>query len=97
MALIISRKSPKVTMVIGRVNNTKIGLTMSLNKAITIATIIAEPYPSTATPGKIFDNTTTARAVSNNLMISFKFVRFKLNLKIKKTAHTRRFFYKANI
>jgi hypothetical protein len=30
-------------------------------------------------------------------MISFKFVRFKLNLKIKKTAHTRRFFYKAHI
>lgn len=42
-ALIISRKSPNVTIVIGKVKSTKIGFTINLNRAITIATMIAEP------------------------------------------------------
>lgn len=36
-----------------------------------MATIIAEPYPSTATPGRILDKTTTATAVRSNFIISF--------------------------
>ena len=86
IALIIRRKSPKVITVIGRVKSTNIGLTTSRNKAITIATIMAEPYPSTATPGRIFAKITTAKAVSKSFNIKFILMRFKLILKIKKTA-----------
>ncbi len=86
IALIIRRKSPNVITVIGRVKSTNIGLTNNRNKAITIATMIAEPYPSTATPGRIFAKMTTAKAVSKSFINSFIFERFKLNLKIKKTA-----------
>lgn len=43
IAFIISKKSPKVTIVIGSVKITKIGLTINRNNAITIATITAEP------------------------------------------------------
>lgn len=42
-ALMISRKRPKVTIVIGNVSITKIGLTINLSSAITTATTIAEP------------------------------------------------------
>ncbi len=71
MALIINKNNPKVTIVMGKVKMTSIGLTSNRNKAMTIATIIAEPYPSTCTPGRIFAKTTTARAVRSNLIISF--------------------------
>lgn len=71
IALMISMKRPNVMIVIGKVNSTKIGLTISLNRAITIATIIAEPYPSTATPGRILAKITTASAVRSNFIISF--------------------------
>lgn len=74
IAFIIKRKSPKVTMVIGRVKITNIGFTIRRNKAITIATIIAEPYPSTATPERILDKRTTAKAVINSLIRSFIFI-----------------------
>jgi hypothetical protein len=60
-------------MVIGRVKIINIGFTIRRNNAITIATIIAEPYPSTTTPGRILDKRTTAKAVSNNFIISFIF------------------------
>jgi len=50
-AFMTSRKSPKVTMVMGMVKIIKIGFTIAFNKASTTATIIAEPYPLTPTPG----------------------------------------------
>jgi hypothetical protein len=71
MAFIISKKSPKVRMVTGRVRITRIGLTMKLSKLKTTATIIAVIYESTDTFGKMFANTTTAKALSNILIISF--------------------------
>lgn len=70
-AFIIRRKSPRVTTVIGKVRNTRIGLTINLNKARTIAAMMAVPYPSTSIPGSICANTTTATAVNKSLKISF--------------------------
>jgi len=70
-AFIIRRKSPRVTIVIGKVKITRIGFTINLNKAKTIATMIAVPYPSTSIPGSICANTTTATAVNKSLRISF--------------------------
>ncbi len=79
------RNSPNVTMVMGSVKSTSIGLTSNRRSAITIATIIADPYPSTETPGKILANITTANAVRSNLIISFiLFNFFDWRLKIKK-------------
>lgn len=43
MALMISKNNPKVTIVMGKVKMTNIGLTSNRSKAMTIATIIAEP------------------------------------------------------
>lgn len=43
IALIIRRKSPKVSMVIGRVKITNIGFTINRSNAITTATMMAEP------------------------------------------------------
>ena len=40
-ALMINRKSPKVTMVMGRVKMTKMGLTKKLSRLSTMATSIA--------------------------------------------------------
>ena len=67
----MSRNSPNVMIVIGNVRITKIGFTINRSKAMTMATIIAEPYPSTKTPGKTFDKITTARAVKSTLIIFF--------------------------
>lgn len=39
----ISKKSPKVSMVIGSVKITNMGFTINRNNAITIATMMAEP------------------------------------------------------
>lgn len=58
-------------MVIGKVRSTSIGLTISRSTASTIATIIAETYPSTATPGNTLERITTAKAVNKSLMIKF--------------------------
>jgi len=77
MAFIKSRKRPKVTMVTGKVSITRIGLTITLRIPSTTATIIADTYPSTATPGNILDNITTAIAVNNNLRIQFIMFRFR--------------------
>ena len=52
-ALITNKKSPKVTTVTGKVRTTKIGFTKNLKIANTIATITAERYPDTSTPGSI--------------------------------------------
>ena len=63
-ALITNRNKPKVTMVAGKVKNTKSGRTNIFSSEITIATIIADTYPSTEIPGKILAKTITAKAVN---------------------------------
>ena len=70
-ALITKRKRPKVTMVIGMVNTTKMGFTMALSMARTMATMIAAPNPLTATPGKKLANNTTSTAVMRRRMMRF--------------------------
>lgn len=70
-ALMTNKKSPKVSMVIGSVRITMIGLTMKLSKLNAIATIMAVTYPSTDTWGRIYDKTTTATALRSNLMMKF--------------------------
>ena len=62
--LMTNKKSPKVRMVAGNVKNIISGLTNKFKIAMTMATINAVPYPSTVTPGIIFANTTTAKAVN---------------------------------
>lgn len=49
-ALITSRKSPKVIIVMGSVRNIKIGFTIDLRRPKTKATKIAIGYPDTETP-----------------------------------------------
>ena len=71
MALMIKRKSPKVKMVTGKVNMTRIGFTIKFNKLSTIATIMAVMYVSTPTPGNIFESMTTAMALKRIRNISF--------------------------
>lgn len=63
-------------MVAGNVKKTKRGLTNIFSKAITIATIIAEPYPETETPGKILDSNITATAVNRIFKKVFMFINF---------------------
>lgn len=50
-------------MVTGRVNKIRIGLTVKLSSARTMATIIAAPYPEMETPGKNLERNTTKIAV----------------------------------
>jgi hypothetical protein len=71
IALIMSRKSPKVRMVTGKVRMTRTGLTIKFSKLRTMATIMAVVYESTPTPGSIFDKITTAMALRRILKISF--------------------------
>lgn len=70
-ALIKRRKIPKVRIVIGNVNKTKIGLTINRSIPKTTATISADVYPSTVTPGRICANINTAIAVSTSFNIIF--------------------------
>ena len=72
-ALITRRNNPKVTIVTGNVNSTRIGFTIKFKIANTSATIIAVPYPATLTPGKNLANKITATAVSKMRMINFIF------------------------
>lgn len=53
IALITNKNKPKVTKVAGSVKKIKMGLTNIFKKAITAATIIADRYPETVTPGKM--------------------------------------------
>lgn len=71
LALITSKKSPKVTMVIGKVNIMKTGLTMAFKRPRTAATRIAVVKLATLTPGKKLAKTRTAMAVSRILKIKF--------------------------
>lgn len=70
IAFIKRRKIPKVIMVIGNVKIIKIGLTISRNKAKTMATISAEPYPATWMPGSISASTNTATPVRSSFKMS---------------------------
>ena len=71
IALMKSRKIPKVTIVIGSVSMTKIGFTINRNSAITTATIKAVKNEVTPTPGSKYPKMITANAVSNNLIKVF--------------------------
>lgn len=70
-ALMISRKRPKVTMVMGKVRKTRIGLTVILKRAKTTATTMAVQNPSTAIPGRILARRTTAIAESKSFTRDF--------------------------
>ena len=64
IALITKRNKPKVTIVAGNVKKINKGFTTIFSNAITTATIIAERYPDTDTPGRTVAKTITARAVN---------------------------------
>ena len=71
----ISKNKPRVIIVTGKVKITNIGLTIRLRIAKTMATINAEKYPSTATPGKNLARPTTTSADKrsfNKSLISLK-------------------------
>jgi hypothetical protein len=70
-AFITSKNNPKVRMVTGSVNNTRIGFTIKFKIARTTATIIAVKYPATATPGRNLANKTTTTAVKSNRIKKF--------------------------
>jgi hypothetical protein len=61
--LMISKKRPSVIIVTGKVKITKIGFTIKLSKAKTMATTIEVEKPSTTTPGKNLAITNTRTAV----------------------------------
>ncbi|MFT5213443.1 MAG: hypothetical protein ACI9WV_001165, partial [Patiriisocius sp.] len=67
-----------VTIVAGNVKKINKGLTTIFNKAITTATIIAEKYPDTVTPGKTVAKTTTAKAVNRIFKNVFIVINFNL-------------------
>lgn len=70
-ALMIKRKSPSVSMVMGKVNTISMGLTKKLSTLNTNATIMAVVMESTPTPGSTYDRMITARAFNKSLRISF--------------------------
>jgi hypothetical protein len=78
IALITKINKPKVTIVAGNVKKINKGLTTIFNKAITTATIIAEKYPDTVTPGKTVAKTNTAKAVNRIFKNVFIFINFNL-------------------
>lgn len=80
MAFMINKNKPSVTTVTGKVSTTNIGLTINLSNANTTATIIAETYPETSTPGSTYAKTITATAVSKSFKIQF--ISFMFDLKI---------------
>ena len=64
IALITNRNKPNVTIVAGNVKKINKGFTTIFSNAITTATIIAERYPDTDTPGRTVAKTITAKAVN---------------------------------
>lgn len=68
-ALITSKNNPKVKIVTGKVNKTKMGLTIKLSKANTTATTIEVTKLSTETPPRKLASKVTRMAVTNNLII----------------------------
>jgi hypothetical protein len=71
MALIISKKRPKVIMVTGRVRMIRMGFTIRLSRLKTIATMSALTYESTSTLGSTLAKTSTAKALRSILKTSF--------------------------
>ena len=53
IAVITKENNPNVKIVTGKLIKFKTGFTIAFKSPITIATIIAEPYPFTDTPGKM--------------------------------------------
>ena len=78
IALIINKNRPKVSMVIGKVNKTRIGFTIKFKILRTRATKIDFVIESTQTPGSTDERMITARAFSKSLKISFISIGFKL-------------------
>lgn len=70
-AFMTNKKSPKVSIVMGNVRITSIGLTINLNSDNTIATQSEVTKPSTETPGNIFARMSTAMVVNMILKIDF--------------------------
>lgn len=86
-ALITNKNKPKVTMVTGRVNMIRMGLTNKFNKTRTAATTTAVRKLFTLIPGKMFASTTTAMALSIISIRVFKDLDCSiLMLNYKKTA-----------
>ena len=75
-ALITSRNSPKVMIVTGKVNNTKMGLMKILSNASTMATITEVVKLATVTPGIKCAMMRTSSAVTKILMIRFMMLFF---------------------
>ena len=71
MAFITSRNKPRVKIVTGNVNNTKIGFTKKLSKPKTMATVKAVVNSSTTTPFMILAKPNTKSAVISILNSSF--------------------------
>jgi hypothetical protein len=72
-ALITSKNKPKVTIVIGRVNKIRMGLTNILIKPKTAAASIADQKLATTMPGKTYATTSSVTAfniqTNNSVMI----------------------------
>lgn len=66
IAFITNKNSPKVRIVTGRVNKIKIGFTIKLSNAKTIATTMDVEKLSTETPVRKFESSVTKIAVTNN-------------------------------
>jgi hypothetical protein len=71
IALMIKRKRPRVTMVIGRVRMTSMGFTKKFRTLSTMATMIAVIMESTPTPGRTYESMITASAFNKSLRINF--------------------------
>ena len=71
MAFITNRNNPRVKMVTGKVNNTKIGFTKKFSKPKTMATVNAVVNSSTITPFMILAKPNTKSAVISILKSSF--------------------------
>lgn len=85
IALITKRNKPNVTIVAGNVKKINKGFTTIFSNAITTATIIAERYPDTDTPGRTVAKTITAKAVNKifkNVFISIKLITNNSVLKV---------------
>jgi len=76
----ISRKSPNVKIVTGKVKITKMGFTIKFNNAKTIATTIEVEKLSTATPGKNLAIIKTIIAVIKIRTKTFIFYRLEVIL-----------------
>lgn len=75
-AVITKEKSPSVKTLIGKLKIDKIGRTIAFNNPMTIATIIALPYPLIATPGMMLASAKTTNAEIKRLIIKFIIVWF---------------------